>query len=149
MGDDTAQSSFRSSSIAVLKDFTAGFVSGALSTYVGYPLDTVKVRMQVSHLNTSIAQSMLNICRTEGFKGLFKGALSPVIGYAPVNATLFTSNEFCKRMTKDWRMSEDSKILFSGMFGGFVSCAVVGPSEFLKVKKQAYEGNDRFYYSLI
>lgn len=96
-----------------MKDLTAGFVSGAISTYVGYPLDTVKVRMQVSGLHksaaastgtsstgSSIAQMMLKIVRNEGVFGLYKGVVSPVIGYAPVNAVLFAANDLSIRITK-------------------------------------------------
>ena len=38
------------------KRFIAGYLSGAISTYIGYPLDTVKVRMQVGDVNGTITK---------------------------------------------------------------------------------------------
>lgn len=34
-------------------DFLGGFFGGVVSTYVGHPLDTVKVRMQVSQISSN------------------------------------------------------------------------------------------------
>jgi solute carrier family 25 carnitine/acylcarnitine transporter 20/29 len=135
--------------IRMAKDFTAGFVSGAISTYVGYPLDTIKVRMQVSDVETSIVQNLSKIIRNEGVSGLFKGVLSPVIGSAPVNAVIFASNDLSKRVMKNWNASEDTKVFLSGCIGGLASCAVIGPSELLKIKKQGFEGQGRSYWFLI
>ena len=39
-----------------LIDFLGGFFGGVVSTYVGHPLDTVKVRMQVSQMSSNIIQ---------------------------------------------------------------------------------------------
>jgi solute carrier family 25 (mitochondrial carnitine/acylcarnitine transporter), member 20/29 len=100
--------------VRMFKDFTAGFVSGAISTYAGYPLDTIKVRMQISNISTSVSKTMLNIVRNEGFNGLFKGVLSPVLGNAPVNAVLFAANDLSMRVMKDWNMSQENKVFWSG-----------------------------------
>jgi len=96
------------------KDLAAGFVSGAISTYAGYPLDTIKVRMQVSDISTSVGRTMTNIIRNEGFTGLYKGVLSPVVGNAPVNALLFAANDFSMRVMADWKMSQENKVFWSG-----------------------------------
>ena len=37
-----------------LIDFLGGFCGGVVSTYVGHPLDTVKVRMQVSQMGSQL-----------------------------------------------------------------------------------------------
>ena len=34
-------------------DFLGGFFGGVASTYIGHPLDTVKVRMQVSQISST------------------------------------------------------------------------------------------------
>ena len=40
-------------------DFLGGFFGGVVSTYVGHPLDTVKVRMQVSQISS---HTVLSYC---------------------------------------------------------------------------------------
>ena len=37
-------------------DFLGGFFGGVASTYIGHPLDTVKVRMQVSQISSTTTQ---------------------------------------------------------------------------------------------
>ena len=38
-------------------DFLGGFFGGVASTYIGHPLDTVKVRMQVSQISSVLLYS--------------------------------------------------------------------------------------------
>ena len=38
-------------------DFLGGFFGGVASTYIGHPLDTVKVRMQVSQISSVLSYS--------------------------------------------------------------------------------------------
>lgn len=41
-------------------DFLGGFFGGVASTYIGHPLDTVKVRMQVSQISSTTVISYSN-----------------------------------------------------------------------------------------
>ncbi|CAI2377754.1 unnamed protein product [Moneuplotes crassus] len=131
-------------------DFTAGFTSGAISTYVGHPLDTIKVRIQVAdgkRLKGSVG-IFKKIVAEEGIRGLFKGALPPVLGNAPVNAVLFASNAIAVRAMKNIGISEENKVFWSGCFGGFMSCIVNCPIELLKVKRQGNAGKTQTYWQI-
>lgn len=103
-----------SSSNLIVKDMTAGVISGCLATFVGFPLDTIKVRMQVSNSPKTVYQCTKEILATDGFRGLYKGVLSPLMGRAPGQATVLATNSYTKRMMKDWNLHEDTKLLLSG-----------------------------------
>ena len=78
------------------KSFTSGFISGGLSKYIGHPLDTIKVRIQVSGDQTALHRHFSKIFYKEVVRGFYKGAISPVVGTAPVTASLFAVNDFSK-----------------------------------------------------
>mmetsp|Transcript_21183 Transcript_21183/g.18798 ORF Transcript_21183/g.18798 Transcript_21183/m.18798 type:complete len:115 (+) Transcript_21183:3-347(+) len=83
------------------KSFTSGFISSSIAKYVGHPLDTIKVRIQVSGDQMKLHHHFSNIFHKEGIRGFYKGAISPVLGTAPVIASLFAINDFSKRKLKD------------------------------------------------
>ncbi|CAI2377809.1 unnamed protein product [Moneuplotes crassus] len=77
----------------------------------------------------------------EGITGLYTGALSPVLGNAPVNAVLFASNDIAARVMKNIDLSEETKIFCGGCFGGLMCCFVNCPIELLKIKIKATQEN--------
>ena len=87
------------------------YSSGAAGVLAGYPLDTVKVRIQTSppgtysgtfscladcvrcveiKRHTSFFQRL--VCRQEGVRGLYRGMTSPLLGVAGINAVTFGVN---------------------------------------------------------
>ena len=120
----------------IVIDFTAGFISGAISTYIGHPLDTLKVRMQVSRVHMSVGKTLRRMIKNEGISGLYKGVVSPILGYAPINAVLFAGNDFGLRMLKHTSLDQESKVFWSGCFGGLVSWFATAPIDLLKVTSQ-------------
>ena len=46
-GSDTAYSETKGE-VRIVKDMVAATISSTISTYIGYPLDTVKVRLQLT-----------------------------------------------------------------------------------------------------
>jgi len=76
-------------------DFVAGCAGGAAGVLAGYPLDTVKVKIQTQ--DTSNIRMMYRgtfdcLSRTvhhEGVKSLYKGMSSPLAGVAGINAITF------------------------------------------------------------
>ena len=94
-----------------LPSFLAGFAGGSASTILLYPLDLVKVRLQVDERNAA-AQSAVSsqnvkgrtICTTvrgvikhEGYLGLYKGLTPAVIGSAASWGGFFILYEELKR----------------------------------------------------
>ena len=70
-----------------LSDFLCGSISGMISTFVGHPLDTVKLRLQTdSKLYGNTFYTLAKIMRDEKFIGLFKGVVPPMLNQVPINA---------------------------------------------------------------
>ncbi|GFH19505.1 mitochondrial substrate carrier, partial [Haematococcus lacustris] len=65
-------------------DLVAGAVAGAANVLSGYPLDTVKVRMQSSSPGAphGAMACLRHILRHEGVPGLFRGVTTPLVGGA-------------------------------------------------------------------
>jgi len=76
-------------------DFGAGCVGGAAGVLAGYPLDTVKVKIQTQDISNGKSlykgtfDCLSQIVNKEGARGLYKGMSSPLLGVAGINAITF------------------------------------------------------------
>jgi len=76
-------------------DFGAGCVGGAAGVIAGYPLDTVKVKIQTQDISSGrlmyngTFDCLKQIISKEGSRSLYKGMSSPLIGVAGINAITF------------------------------------------------------------
>jgi solute carrier family 25 (mitochondrial carnitine/acylcarnitine transporter), member 20/29 len=133
----------------ILVDFSAGILANCLGTFIGHPLDTVKVRMQLSSSNISVLTVLKSTMRNEGISGLFKGVISPLIGQAPIAASAFMSNELANRVLERYQMSNNKKTFISGWFAGSVTSIFTTPIEYMKIQKQLYRGGDLSYTKIV
>lgn len=119
---------------AVIGDFVSGIIAGSFSTYIGYPLDFVKVRMQLN--NQGMIQSSKVIYKEGGAREFFKGVLSPTLGNAPINALVFGGNGFSNKYIETHypAMNEGNKLFISGCFGGLLSLLAFVPVEVIKIR---------------
>ncbi|KLO10969.1 carnitine/acyl carnitine carrier [Schizopora paradoxa] len=125
-----------------LAEFIGGTSSGIAGLAVGYPFDTVKVRFQnpeIAGRYRSTFQAFGTILREERITGLYKGMLSPMVSYAPLNGLLFASYRFLMRCQLE---SEDDEPTIAqvalagagtGVMGSFITC----PIEVLKIRQQS------------
>eukprot|EP00736_Rhodelphis_marinus_P004628 Rmarinus@m.18753 len=83
----------------VVCEFMSGLIAGAASLCVGHPFDTVKVQMQANpgH-HRGVLDCVINVGKRRGLRGYFDGLLSSVSSIGIVNATLFASDGFMKRV---------------------------------------------------
>jgi hypothetical protein len=74
-----------------LSTIIAATISQTFGIVVGHPLDTMKVRMQMtSDANKLGVKSIfLEIIRNEGPSGLFKGMMQPLFASVPNNSIVF------------------------------------------------------------
>lgn len=60
----------------------AGVLYGLTSVAVGHPLDTIKTKMQAQtgFETTSMTKSFIQVVKTQGVRGLYRGCVPPFIG---------------------------------------------------------------------
>ncbi|CAI2376734.1 unnamed protein product [Moneuplotes crassus] len=130
------------------RDFTAGVIAGISGGFVGHPLDTLRIRMQLSSSKSALELST-QICIKEGARGLFKGAMAPIIGRAPISGVTMTANDYCLRNIGHFNISDNIKGIVSGVFAGIISSPICCPIEHIKIRKQAYMNSNISYYSIV
>eukprot|EP00455_Lapot_gusevi_P031054 TRINITY_DN3352_c0_g1_i3.p1 TRINITY_DN3352_c0_g1~~TRINITY_DN3352_c0_g1_i3.p1 ORF type:complete len:387 (+),score=61.16 TRINITY_DN3352_c0_g1_i3:77-1162(+) len=128
------------------QDFVAGTVAGFSINLVGFPFDTVKVRLQTQAItnNSSLVfksglDCTLKTLRREGFFALYRGMGGPMVTVPAVNAIVFASYESGKRFLQ--RSAPDQpltlhQMAMAGAWAGFVNSLVVSPVELVKSKLQ-------------
>ncbi len=72
-----------------LQEFIAGNTGGLIGITVVYPLDTAKIRLQVYPQYTSAFQVINHMVKTDGVKSLYRGLLSPAMGFGLTFAISF------------------------------------------------------------
>jgi len=133
MDDDEKENS----SVAFAIDLTSGIFGGCAGVIVGHPFDTLKVRLQTQTQHRGMLTVFGNIIRNEGYRGLYKGLLSPMAGVAAVNSLLFAVYGSAIRLTASDPEKPSVGDVFiagsiSGLFNGFFSC----PMELIKIRLQ-------------
>ena len=68
----------------------------------------LQVRIQTRPAGTysGISNCMTTLVRTEGAASLYRGLMSPVLGYGLIKATAFASYNKAKQITKDYNYKE-------------------------------------------
>ena len=132
-------------------DFVAGSVAGAAQVIVGYPLDTIKIRLQLSESTkyTGTFDCINKIIKQEGVKSLFRGILSPLIFSSVINAMVFTTYQGSLKLICGGDANPDpathTQRFIAGAISGIPQSFVLGPSDLIKIRMQQdsvqYKGN--------
>ncbi|KAI9815393.1 MAG: S-adenosylmethionine transporter [Phylliscum demangeonii] len=109
----------------------AGGVAGTAVDLSLYPIDTLKTRLQ----------SAAGFARSGGFRGIYRGVGSALVGSAPGAALFFTTYEQCKAALRQqqwrWRWSEPAEHMAAASVGEVAACIVRVPTEVVKQRAQA------------
>ncbi|KAF2152285.1 mitochondrial carrier [Myriangium duriaei CBS 260.36] len=114
-----------------LRSLVAGGIAGTTVDTSLFPLDTLKTRLQSSE----------GFIRSGGFRGVYKGLGSAVVGSAPGAALFFVTYDGIKRSLAN--SSSQSKAYDAGVHmlaasaGEVAACAVRVPTEVVKQRAQA------------
>ncbi|RDL30166.1 putative succinate-fumarate transporter [Venustampulla echinocandica] len=125
----------------------AGGAAGMMEALVCHPLDTIKVRMQLSRRarapgtkQRGFIKTGAEIVRKETALGLYKGLGAVVTGIVPKMAIRFTSFEAYKKLLANketGRVSGQATFLAGLSAGVTEAVAVVTPMEVIKIRLQA------------
>ncbi|KAL9644379.1 hypothetical protein ABK040_005837 [Willaertia magna] len=151
--DNNSTKTFNFSTAQYVSEFISGSAGGLAGICVGYPLDTIKTRMQIFQTNHHQFNETFPT-KWAYFRGLYKGLTSPLIGELASNFVLFGSFGLCKKWMasyspssyasiEDYSMLKEGAVIFmSGAFAGLSISFVVCPTEMIKIQMQTAAGNE-------
>ncbi|CAH6796978.1 Slc25a48 [Phodopus roborovskii] len=127
-----------------LEDFAAGWIGGAASVIVGYPLDTVKTRLQAGVGYRNTFNCIRLVYMRESVSGFFKGMSFPLASIAVYNSVVFGVFSNTERFLSRNRYVEPgagpgrslSDLLLASMAAGMVSVGLGGPVDLIKIRLQ-------------
>jgi solute carrier family 25 (mitochondrial carnitine/acylcarnitine transporter), member 20/29 len=117
--------------------FVAGHISGMMAIVASMPMDVVKTKAQIE------PEPLWRIARKtishQGFRGLYTGMSSPLIGYGFVSAIWFGVNfnalSYLQPDEQDTKISFKNGMIAGGL-AGLAGTFVISPMERLKVYTQ-------------
>ncbi|EIM21362.1 hypothetical protein E3Q22_01190 [Wallemia mellicola] len=114
-----------------------------ISTLAGYPLDSIKSRLQTDRSHRSIVGCAKAVWRQEGIRGFFRGVWIPLWSISAVRATSFSiytkSRDTLEKKTSITQKTlPETAILglFSGLPAGFIISMASAPFELIKINRQ-------------
>ncbi|KAM4853886.1 solute carrier family 25 member 47 [Thomomys bottae] len=123
-------------------DFVAGAIGGICGVAVGYPLDTVKVKIQTEPKYTGIWHCVRDTYRQERVRGFYRGLSLPVCTVSLVSSVSFGTYHHCLTHICHFRYgSTDVKpakvdVTLSGCASGLVRVFLTSPTEVAKIRLQ-------------
>ncbi|XP_041950937.1 solute carrier family 25 member 47-A isoform X1 [Alosa sapidissima] len=121
-------------------DFLAGSVGGACGVAVGYPFDTVKVRIQTQKQFSGIWQCFEKTLEKEGVHGFFKGMSLPVTTVSMTSSVVFGTYRNCLQCLSQFHglgaPNTKLDVFLSGLAGGVAQISVMSPGDIVKVRLQ-------------
>lgn len=125
------------------KQFIAGTASGVCLVVVGFPWDTLKVKMQVEkRANISLKQTIQTTLRESGVRGLYFGVSAPLVFTGCVNTLLWGFQfNLVKFISQDAaKPPKTSEVMQAALVSGLLITSVVTPMELVKSKLQVEHG---------
>lgn len=119
-------------------DAAGGLCAGVTGTLIGYPLDTVKTRMQTSASPLSMFAVGGGILKREGAKAFYKGVATPLLSLSVLSTLNFTCYSYLKSSFSDPASGRAGPlgILSAGALCGPVAAVFSTPEHLLKTKLQ-------------
>ncbi|SJL00535.1 uncharacterized protein ARMOST_03848 [Armillaria ostoyae] len=137
--DSAAYNDFLRRNKAVVCALSASYIS----TFAGYPLDSLKSRLQTTKTPISVSRLAAVVYRDEGVVGFYRGIWIPLITISFVRAASFTIYTRTKEYCRDHNYLARNSIIDASLVGG-ISGAMSGalisfgsaPFELVKVRRQ-------------
>ncbi|KAH6918485.1 mitochondrial carrier domain-containing protein [Coprinopsis sp. MPI-PUGE-AT-0042] len=137
--DPNALNGFLRRNKAVVCALSASYIS----TFAGYPLDSIKSRLQTTKTHISIAKLAALVYKEEGIMGFYRGLWIPLLTISFVRAASFTIYSGTKEYCANNNILMRNSVVDAGLTGG-ISGAMSGslisfgsaPFELVKVRRQ-------------
>lgn len=117
-------------------EIIAGTIGGWAQVAIGHPFDTIKVLLQTNHEYKNAWNCFQKTVQTQGLLSLYKGSLSPFVGFGVCNAVVFSTNGYFRRLFSSANDLSLGKIMLAGGCSGAIVSVVNCPFELVKVKLQ-------------
>lgn len=121
--------------VSLTQEAVGGLSAGVAGTVVGYPLDTIKVRMQTQARVGGILSTAAFLVRTEGVLSLYKGMTPPLLSLSILNTVNFTTYAYFHEMLQSER-GWDPKNGIAGAMIGPLSATVSTVENLVKTQMQ-------------
>jgi solute carrier family 25 (mitochondrial carnitine/acylcarnitine transporter), member 20/29 len=133
----------------------AGFVSGACGSFVGHPLDTLKVRVQLGmtsmvpstaagsqSLSSATALSSIRAsCNVAQIRSLYRGLLPPLLTSGVLNSLNFAIYEENRSwLSRDFNLDRNSpaNVYIASAIAGSTISLVTAPISLVKIQRQKF-----------
>ncbi|KAM6992572.1 solute carrier family 25 member 47-A [Tautogolabrus adspersus] len=129
-----------------IADFVAGSFAGACGVAVGYPLDTVKVRIQTQKQFSGVWQCAATTFSQEGVHGFFKGMSLPLTTITMTSSVVFGTYRNCLQCLSQSRGAGPNTkldVFVSGLAAGIAQISVMSPGDIVKVRLQCQTESKR------
>lgn len=115
----------------------AGMFAGACGIFVGFPFDTMKVKLQSSARSKIVEKIPLNI---HGIRLLYKGVIVPMSTAGVMQSMNFALYDASKRyVSKNYpSISPLTSVFIGGAISGLVMSVISTPTQLLKVQLQTH-----------
>ena len=129
------------------RNIIAGSIGGMAGWVAGQPLDMVKVRLQIQPKENPLYKGpidcLLQTVKAEGFFGLYRGMLVPVLMAAPACALGFFTLSLGKRLQLEHPDQEPTLVQYfnAGVFSGLIGAFIYAPAERLKCLLQTQKSS--------
>ncbi|EIM89873.1 mitochondrial carrier [Stereum hirsutum FP-91666 SS1] len=114
-----------------------------ISTFAGYPLDSLKSRLQTMRTRISVPKLALSVYREEGVAGFYRGLWIPLMTISFVRAASFTIYTRTKEYCRDRAVLDENRLLGAacvGGLGGAMAGSLISfcsaPFELVKIRRQ-------------
>ncbi|CAL9732429.1 mitochondrial thiamine pyrophosphate carrier 1 [Monosporozyma unispora] len=128
---------------SVVHSLIAGSLSGLVARIMTAPLDTIKIRLQITP-SSGLTQTTKDIILKEGIKSLWKGNVPGSMMYVIYGGTQFGSYSMYNEWLAPLDLSGQLHSLVVGMMSGLTSSFISYPFDTLRTRFVANRGSEFF-----
>lgn len=130
----------KGSNVNVVHSLIAGSISGLVARIMTAPLDTIKIRLQITP-SIGLIQTMQDLVRKEGVRSLWKGNVPGSIMYVMYGGCQFGSYSIYNEWMSPLGLSGQMHSLVVGMMSGLTSSFISYPFDTLRTRFVANRGS--------